>query len=93
MTQNANTSSLTGDFKSNSKISSSSNNNPNHRFQPLKKNSLIIPEASERDELTVQDMVETRDGIKYPLTPDQVIERYGDMYLTEFEQTEVKEFE
>ena len=58
----------------------------------VKKNSLVIPEASERDELTVQDMVETRDGIKYPLTSEEAISSHGD-YLTDFEKTEVKEFD
>lgn len=44
----------------------------------MKKHTQIIPEASEREELTVQDMSEARDnGIKYPLAPKQAIKTYG----------------
>jgi len=44
----------------------------------MKKQSHVIPEAPERDELTVQDMSEARDtGIKYPLTPQQATKNYS----------------
>lgn len=55
----------------------------------MKKHSQIIPEASERDELTVQEMSEARDtGIKYPLSPKQAAKSYG-QFLTESEMTEI----
>jgi hypothetical protein len=45
-----------------------------------------IPEAPEREELTVQEMSEAKDlGIKYPLSPAQAVKNYG-IYLTELEQ-------
>jgi hypothetical protein len=43
----------------------------------MKKHNQIIPEASEREELTVQDMSEAHNGIKYPLAPKQAIKAYG----------------
>jgi hypothetical protein len=44
----------------------------------MKKHNQIIPEVSEREELTVQDMNEARDnGIKYPLSPKQAVKAYG----------------
>lgn len=37
----------------------------------------VIPEAPEREELTVQDMSEAREsGIKYPLTPSAAVKNY-----------------
>lgn len=55
----------------------------------MKKHSQIIPEAPEREELTVQDMSEARDtGIKYPLSPKQAVKAYG-QFLTESEMTEI----
>jgi hypothetical protein len=59
----------------------------------MKKHNQVIPEASEREELTVQDMSEARDtGIKYPLSPKQAVKTYG-QFLTESEMTEIQEFE
>ena len=37
-------------------------------------------------------MVESKDGIKYPLTPDEALDKY-EIYLTDFEKTEIKEHE
>jgi hypothetical protein len=37
---------------------------------------MVIPEASEREELTVQDMIENKDSIVYPITPKAVIKNY-----------------
>ncbi len=53
---------------------------------------MVIPEASEREELTVQDMIENKDSIVYPITPKAVIKNYP-QYLTDFEQTEILEYE
>lgn len=54
---------------------------------------MIIPEAPEREELTVQDMVENKDsGILYPLKPKEALDSYSS-YLTDFEKTEILEFE
>lgn len=52
-----------------------------------------IPEASERDELTVQEMSEARDlGIKYPVSPAQILKSYA-KFLTDAEQEEITEFD
>lgn len=52
---------------------------------------MIIEEASERDELTVQEMIDNK--IEFPLLPKDAISMHSADYLTEFEQTEIMEHE
>lgn len=52
----------------------------------------MIPEASERDELTVNDAV--HQTIEFPIDPSTAKkEKVASKYLTDFERTEVDEYE
>lgn len=54
----------------------------------------VIAEASERDELTVVDMVDNRSsGIKYPMVTSQALVLYSESHLSDFEKIEIAEFE
>lgn len=52
----------------------------------------VIPEASERDELTVNETSNMK--IEFPITPSQAkADNIADKYLTDFERTEVEEYD
>jgi hypothetical protein len=52
----------------------------------------VIPEASERDELTVNEAV--HQTIEFPIEPSTAKkEKVASKYLTDFERTEVDEYE
>lgn len=52
----------------------------------------VIPEASERDELTVNETSNMK--IEFPITPQQAkAENISEKYLTDFEKTEIEEYD
>ena len=52
----------------------------------------VIPEASERDELTVNET--SNMNIEFPISPEIAkAPQIADKYLTSFEKTEVEEYE
>jgi len=52
----------------------------------------VIPEAPERDELTANDL--SKQKIEYPINPSFAKQKIvADKYLTDFEKTEVDEFD
>lgn len=52
----------------------------------------VIPEASERDELTVNETSNMK--IEFPITPSMAkTEHISDKYLTDFEKTEIEEYD
>ena len=52
----------------------------------------VIPEASERDELTVNETSNMK--IEFPISPTMAkTDHIADKYLTDFEKTEIEEYE
>ena len=52
----------------------------------------MIPEASERDELTVNETSNLK--LDFPIEPSLALRpQIADKYLTDFERTEIEEFE
>lgn len=52
----------------------------------------VIPEASERDELTVNE--NDNMGLEFPMDPQTAQKRkIADKFLTDFEKTEIEEYE
>lgn len=80
-----------GQLISNQQVSSSQLNIPVNSRAVNMMNS-VIPEASERDELTVNETSNMK--IEFPITPSQAkADNIADKYLTDFERTEVEEYD
>ena len=52
----------------------------------------VIPEASERDELTVNETSNMK--LEFPITPTQArVDHIAEKYLTDFEKNEIEEYD